>query len=259
MSMRQGLYLSRNTVAILVGLDIGVDAVVSEAASLGINTRIPRVPSIFIGSAEVTPLELTAAFGTFANLGVRVDPNAIDRVEDRQGNVVWQPDIRSTRVLDPQHAWLILDALRDVVRRGTAASAVVSRGGFRLPAGGNTGTTNDGMDVWFIGFTPDLVTGVWMGFDKKQPIKSNAQGGLLAAPAWAAMMNEVYERRRHPAPWNMPSGLTAMEIDRTTGYLATPACPRESVVIEYFYPGTEPLERCPIHRRGLFTLPIPNP
>jgi len=254
MSMRRGLFMSRNTIAIQVGLEVGIDAVVSEAANEGITSRIPRVPSIFIGSAEVTPLELTAAYGTFANLGVRVAPNAILRVEDRQGNIVWQPEIRSTRVIDPEHAWLILDGLRDVVRRGTAHSSVVAQG-FTLPAAGKTGTTNDGMDVWFVGFTPDLVTGVWMGFDKKQPIKSNAQGGLLAAPAWTAMMKEVYQRRRVPEEWRMPEGLIAVEIDRSSGYLSTPDCPHAEVGIEYFYPGTEPTERCPLHRRGPFFIP----
>jgi penicillin-binding protein 1A len=134
-----------------------------------------------------------------------------------------------------------------VIRRGTASGAIVGRGGFSLPAGGKTGTTNDGMDVWFIGFTKDLVTGVWMGFDKKTVIKANAQGGLLAAPAWAAMMREVYERRRTPPPWLMPDGLLDLEIDEGTGYLSTPFCPPEQIRHEYYIPGTEPSERCPLH------------
>jgi penicillin-binding protein 1A len=247
MSMRQGLYDSRNTVAVRVGLDVGVDAVVSEAARMGITTRIPRVPSIFIGAADVSPLEMAGAFATFANLGVRITPQAILRVEDRDGNILWQPEVRSQRVMDPEHAWLILDGLRDVVRKGTAAGAIVGRGGFSLPAAGKTGTTNDGMDVWFIGFTPDLVTGVWMGFDKKQVIMANAQGGRLAAPAWAAMMREVYERRKPPASWALPEGIIAVEIDRSTGFLPTPGCPPDAVGTEYFYPGTEPTERCPVH------------
>jgi penicillin-binding protein 1A len=249
MSMREALYDSRNTIAVTVGLEVGVDAVVSEAANMGITTHIPRVPSIFIGSAEVTPLELTSAFGTFANMGVRVQPSAILRVEDRHGNIVWQPEVRATRVMDQEHAWLVLDALRDVVRRGTAAGAVAGRG-FTLPAGGKTGTTNDGMDVWYVGFTPDLVAGVWIGFDRKQTIMANAQGGRLAAPAWTDMMKEVYERRAAPAAWPMPPGLIALEIDGPSGYLAGPLCPREAVRVEFFYPGTEPTERCPGPRRA---------
>lgn len=247
LSMRHGLYDSRNTIAVKVGMDVGVEAVIKEAAAAGITSRIPRVPSIFIGSAEVTPLEITAAYATFANMGVRVAPTAILRVEDANGNIIWQPETKQTRVMDPEHAWLILDGLRDVMRKGTA-SALMSRAGINLPAGGKTGTTNDGMDVWFVGFTPDLVTGVWMGFDKKQVIMSNAQGGRLAAPAWGLMMKDVYERRRVPAPWAMPEGVTSVVIDRSTGFLATPACPADHVGPEFYYPGTEPTERCPVHR-----------
>ncbi|MEO8448378.1 MAG: PBP1A family penicillin-binding protein [Gemmatimonadota bacterium] len=246
MPARRALYMSRNTIAVKIGLELGVDAVVSEATNMGITTRIPRVPSIFIGAADVIPIELITAFATFANMGVRVSPLAILRVEDRQGNIVWQPDVKTARVMDPQHAWLILDALRDVVRVGTARGAVVGNG-FTLPAGGKTGTTNDGMDVWFIGFTSDLVTGVWMGFDKKQVIKSDAQGGKLAAPAWTSMMKEVYERRKAPPPWSAPPDLITAEIDKSTGYLATSFCPRDRVGPEYFYPGTEPTQRCPVH------------
>ncbi|HTL04300.1 MAG TPA: PBP1A family penicillin-binding protein [Gemmatimonadales bacterium] len=247
MSMRKALYESRNTVAVKVGLELGEDAVIAEASNFGLSTRIPRVPSIFIGSADVVPLELISAYTGFANLGSVTTPVAILRVEDRQGHIVWQPETQQRQVMDPQHAWLVLDGLRDVIRRGTAAGAIVGRGGFTLPAGGKTGTTNDGMDVWFIGFTNDLVTGVWMGFDKKTVIKSNAQGGLLAAPAWAAMMREVYERRRTPPPWLMPDGLLDLEIDEGTGYLSTPFCPPDQVRHEYYIPGTEPTERCPLH------------
>ncbi|HET9275341.1 MAG TPA: PBP1A family penicillin-binding protein [Gemmatimonadales bacterium] len=246
MPMRRALYQSVNTIAVKVGLQLGEDAVISEAANFGLSTRIPAVPSIFIGSADVIPLELIGAYTAFANLGVRTAPQGILRVEDREGNLVWEPEVRETRVMEPEHAWLMLDGLRDVVRRGTAYSNVYARG-FTLPAGGKTGTTNDGMDVWFIGFTPELVTGVWMGFDKKTKIKGNAQGGLLAAPAWTTLMKEIYERRRPPAPWLMPEGIIQHEIDVTSGFLSTPFCPRESVGFEYFSRGTEPLERCPVH------------
>jgi len=245
-TMRQAIRQSRNTVAVRVGLQVGEDAVIAEASNYGITTRIPRVPSIFIGSADVSPLELIGAYSGFANLGVATTPQGILRVEDREGRIIWQPEIRDHRVMDPEHAWLILDGLRDVVRHGTAYSAVVGKG-FRVPAGGKTGTTNDGMDVWFIGFTPDLVTGVWMGFDKKTVIKSNAQGSLLAAPAWTAMMREVYERRKIPAPWAMPEGILSAEIDMSTNSLATPFCPRDKVVREVFFPGTEPMDYCPLH------------
>jgi penicillin-binding protein 1A len=245
MTLRRALYLSRNIIAIKLGMELGEQAVVSEAAKFGISTRVPPVPSIHIGSADVIPLEMIAAYTTFANLGVRTVPNSILRVEDRSGKIIWQPAVRSVAVLDSAHAWLMTDVLRDVVRHGTAVGSVGAR--INFPAGGKTGTTNDGFDVWFIGFTPDLVTGVWIGFDQPRKIKSNAQGGVLAAPAWTAMMREVYERRALPAAWPRPSGLSALDIDKTTGYKATPFCPKDVHYIESFIPGTEPTGFCPIH------------
>lgn len=248
MSMRKAFYDSRNTVAVKVGLDVGIDAVVSEAAKMGITTRVRKVPSTFIGASEVNVLEMTSAFGTFANLGVRVSPTAILRVEDQHGTILWQPESRQVRVMDQEHAWLVVDGLRDIVRRGTAAGAVGAK--FSIPAAGKTGTTNDGMDTWYIGFTPDLVTGVWVGFDKKQTIMPNAQGGRLAAPAWTTMMREVYERRRAPGPWPMPEGILSVDVDGGTGYLPTAACPRDQIRAEFYFPGTEPTERCPVHGGG---------
>jgi penicillin-binding protein 1A len=246
MTLRRALMLSRNIVAIKLGMELGEQAVVAEAAKFGLTTRVPPVPSIHIGSADVIPLEMIAAYTTFANLGTRTVPNAILRVEDRGGKIVWQPAVRSEAVMDSSHAWLMNDALRDVVRHGTAYAAVAARG-FTAPAGGKTGTTNDGNDVWFIGFTPDLVTGVWIGFDQPKKIKANAQGGVLAAPAWTAMMREVYDRRSTPAAWPRPAGLAALDIDRTTGYKATPFCPKDDHYIESFIAGTEPTQFCPVH------------
>jgi penicillin-binding protein 1A len=246
MTLRRALYLSRNIVAVKLGMEIGEAAVVGMAAEFGLTTRIPAVPSIHIGSADVIPLEMIAAYTAFANLGARTVPTAILRVEDRSGGIVWQPQTRTEQVMDREQAWLMTDALRDVVRHGTAFSAVTARG-FSIPAGGKTGTTNDGFDVWFIGFTPDLVTGMWIGFDQPKKIKGNAQGGILVAPAWTDMMKEVYERRSTPAAWPRPETLAALDIDRTTGYKATPFCPKEVHYIESFIPGTEPGAFCPVH------------
>jgi penicillin-binding protein 1A len=245
MTLRRALYLSRNIIAIKLGMELGSDAVISEATKFGITTRIPPYPSVYIGSADVIPLEIISAYTVFSNLGTRTIPNGILRVEDRTGKILWQPQVRTVSVMDTQHAWLMTDALRDVVRHGSAVGSVGSR--INFPAGGKTGTTNDGFDVWFIGFTPDLVTGVWIGFDQPRKIKANAQGGILAAPAWTAMMREVYERRDIPAAWPRPDGLTALDIDKTTGYKATPFCPKDVHYIESFIPGTEPTAFCPIH------------
>jgi penicillin-binding protein 1A len=245
MSLKEAFYESRNIPAIKVGMEVGPQAVIQEAARFGIQTPIPPYPSIYIGSAGVVPLELISAYSAFATMGTRVVPSAIERVEDRNGRVLWAPTPRTETVMDSALAWLVLDGLRDVVRRGTAALAVGSQ--FSIPAGGKTGTTNDYADVWFVGFTPDLVAGVWMGMDAPERIMDNAQGGRLAAPAWMAMMKDVYERRPAPEAWPRPDGLTFVEVDRQTGGKFTPFCPRDSLTVESFLPGTEPKAFCPIH------------
>ncbi|HEX9631435.1 MAG TPA: PBP1A family penicillin-binding protein [Gemmatimonadales bacterium] len=247
MTLRRGLLLSRNLVAVRLGLELGVQAVRGEALRFGISTSVPAYPSMFIGSASVIPLELVSAYTAFATLGVRAAPIGVLRVEDRNGDIVWEPQVRLDRVLEPEPAWLLTNALTDVVNRGTAYNAVRSDRTFALPAGGKTGTTNDGTDVWFIGFTPEMVTGVWIGLDQPQKIKARAAGGLLAAPAWAALMKDVYERRPAPADWRRPDGLVTREIDNTTGYRFTPFCPAQARDFEWFLPGTEPQEFCPIH------------
>jgi penicillin-binding protein 1A len=140
----------------------------------------------------------------------------------------------------------MVDMMKDVIRRGTAAGSVWSAG-FHYPAGGKTGTTNDGTNVWFIGYTSDLVAGVWMGFDKPKKIMSDAQGGRLAAPAWTTFMTEVYRRRPAPADWPRPPSIITREIDFTTGLLQTPYCPRDVVGSEVYIPGTEPTRECDKH------------
>jgi penicillin-binding protein 1A len=166
-------------------------------------------------------------------------------VEDQDGNVIWEPEPTTVSVMAPEEAWLMVSMMKDVVRRGTAAGTVGSQ--FHYPAGGKTGTTNDGADVWFIGFTSDIVAGVWMGFDKPQKIKSNAQGGELAAPAWTSFMSDVYRKRPAPRDWDMPHAIVTAEIDGSTNMLATPYCPRDVVTIEFFIHGTDPIGPCDVH------------
>ena len=140
----------------------------------------------------------------------------------------------------------MVDMMKDVVQRGTAYGAVTGAG-FRIPSGGKTGTTNEGADVWYIGYTADLVAGVWMGFDKPQKIKANAQGGLLAAPAWTAFMTEVYRRRPSPPDWPRPEAIVTRELDGSNGLLRNPFCPADVVYTEVFIPGTEPIRECDVH------------
>jgi len=243
--MRQALYQSRNLASIRLGMELGEATVISEARNFGITTPIPPYPSIHIGAADVYPIELISAYTAFANLGVRATPNAIVRVENQKGEILWQPTPTRTQVMSPEEAWVMVDIMKDVVRRGSAAGVWGS--GFHIPAGGKTGTTNDGTNVWFIGYTADLVAGVWMGLDRPQKIKSNAQGGVLAAPAWTAFMSEVYRRKPQSPDWPKPISVVTREIDRTSGLLQTPYCPRELVTSEFYISGTEPTRDCDRH------------
>jgi penicillin-binding protein 1A len=251
MPMRRALFQSRNLATIRLGMELGEQSVIDMARRFGITTQIPPYPSIHIGAASVYPIEMVGAYTTFANLGQRSAPIGIVRVENARGEVLWVPEITRVPVLSPEEAWLMVNVMKDVVRRGTAAGSVGSV--FRYPAGGKTGTTNDYADVWYVGYTSDLVAGIWMGFDKPQKIMNNAQGGRLAAPAWAAFMNEVYRGKPAPSDWPQPGGIIAQEIDGSTNLLATPYCPRDVVYAEYFIPGTEPLRPCDVHT--VYTLP----
>lgn len=248
--MRRALYQSRNVPTIRLGMELGVQSVIDEARAFGLTTPIPGYPSIFIGAADVLPIEMVSAYTTFATLGTRAQPTAIIRVEDQKGTTLWEPEPTTVSVLSPEEAWLMVSVMKDVVQRGTAAGSVGAV--FHYPAGGKTGTTNDGTDVWYIGYTSDLVAGVWMGFDRPKKIKANAQGGILAAPAWTSFMNEVYRRKPAPRDWPMPPDLVVKQVDVSTNMLATPYCPREVVANEFYIPGTDPVQECTVHGGGLY-------
>jgi penicillin-binding protein 1A len=240
MPMRRGLYQSRNIVAIKVGMELGEQSVIDMARKFGLSTPIPPYPSIHIGAADVYPIEMIAAYSAFATLGTRSSPVAIVRVENSRGDVIWEPAPVRAPVMSPEESWLMVSMMKDVVQRGTAAGSVGAQ--FRLPAGGKTGTTNDGADVWYIGYTSDLVAGVWMGLDRPQKIKGNAQGGVLAAPAWTAFMNEVYRRKPAPPDWPRPEGIVVRQIDPVSGMLAGVGC--SGAVSEFFIAGTDPTQPC---------------
>jgi penicillin-binding protein 1A len=251
--MRQSLFLSRNLSTIKLGMALGEQTVVGEARRFGITSPLRPYPSLHIGANGVRPIEIVAAYTGFATLGTRAEPLGILRVEDRQGNIVWQPQIQREPVMDPAHTWLVLDMLKDVMRCqpgegpwrcGTAAGAAA---GLTVPMAGKTGTTDDYTDAWFVGFTPELVAGIWVGYDLQQRIMNNAGGGRIVAPAWAMFMRDVYDRRPTPPDWSRPDSLILKEVDWSNGTLATPFCPRELHRFEWFYPSTEPTQLCPVH------------
>ena len=239
--MRRSLFESRNIPTIRLGMELGEQTVVDMGRKLGLSTAIPLYPSVHIGAASVYPIEMIAAYSAFATLGTQARAMGIVRVENAGGEVLWAPEPVRVPVMSAEESWLIVDMLKDVVRRGTAAGAVGSQ--FSIPSGGKTGTTNDYTDVWYIGFTSDLVAGVWMGLDKPEKIMTNAQGGRLAAPAWTAFMTEVYRRKPAPPDWPRPIGIITKSVDLLSNTQWAPDCPGVQAT-EVFIAGTEPTIPC---------------
>ena len=240
-TLRDALAKSRNVVAVQLGQKIGMDSVIALARRMGIASPIAPYPSSAIGASVVQPLDLIAAYTTFANLGTPVEPRFIYRIEDKSGKSVFAVAVRALPpALDQRTTFVVRDMMRDVVERGTASS-IRRYLPASIPVAGKTGTTNDNTDVWFIGLTPDLVAGVWLGFDKPKSITPGAAGGSLAAPIWGKMMARYYALTRPPTTsWTPPAGVIEGELDRVTGQMATIATPADRRYTEYFVEGTEP-------------------
>jgi penicillin-binding protein 1A len=224
---------------------------------------VPSVPSLALGSGEVTLESMTAAYAAFANRGMVPKPVLIRRVEDRDGRVLYEPPQDSgVRAITETTAFLMSTMLADVINAGTAARARSL--GFTLPAAGKTGTTNDFKDAWFIGFTPTLVAGVWVGFDEPRTILPNGFAADIAVPLWTAFMKAA-TRNDKPQWLSPPAGVTTATVCRLSGKLAAEGCThvdvvsangsieqRSMVYTEYFARGTEPSAYCDLHpTRGL--------
>ena len=246
LTLREALAKSRNGVSVQLGQKLGIDSIASLAHRMGLSSRIAPYPSSAIGASVVQPLDLVAAYTTFANLGTPVEPRFIYRVEDRNRKIVMSREVTALApALDPRVTYVVRDMMRDVVERGTAAS-IRRYLPASIPVAGKTGTTNDNSDVWFIGLTPDLVAGVWLGFDKPTSITAGAAGGSLAAPVWGKMLARYYAAKpeiltsRAAEQWTPPVGVIFGDVDRATGELATDQTPADRRYTEYFVEGTEP-------------------
>jgi penicillin-binding protein 1A len=230
---------SLNTVTVRLVDAIGIKEVLASLPRFGLQGPLPRNLSIALGSAEVTPLELVRAYGVFATLGKRFEPIFITRVTDREGNPL---DFGGTRphferVMSPATAYVITSMLQSVVKQGTGRKALE----LGRDVAGKTGTTNDTHDAWFIGFTPDLLAGVWVGFDSERSLGKQETGGHAAAPIWTAFMKQALADRP-VVDFPMPEGVTYAQIDRATGLRAVEGANSE---LEVFVKGTEPKESSP--------------
>jgi len=242
-TFRRALMRSENAAAVRVSELVGIPAILATAHRYGVQSELPNVPSAALGALEVTPMELVTAYAPFANGGWRVTPRLVRRIQTADGQVLWSSDNQKVRVMDPRDSYQITSMLQAVVNYGTGN--VIRDLGVEGLVAGKTGTTNDGTDVWFMGYTPTLVAGFWFGYDTPRPIGYNASGGRLAAPAWADFYTNGWDDPDPPHAWDPPPGMTSAVIDARTGYLATEWCPVTQR--EYFKPGTAPTTQCPVH------------
>jgi penicillin-binding protein 1A len=256
MTMRAALKTSSNRAAVRMIEDVGISKAVTYAERMGVN-GIPAVPSAALGAGEVTLESLTTAYSVFATGGARRTPVYVLRVEDMDGNVLFTAQRDEDRVVSPQTAFLMTEMLADVIDHGTAYKA--RQLGFRQPAAGKTGTTNEYRDAWFVGYTPHLVTGVWVGFDQPQTIMRGGYAGEVAVPLWARFMREA--TKGDEDDWyKTPSGVVTANVCRLSGKRPSAGCygsyvetadgsvsTTSSVYTEYFAKGTVPDDLCPLH------------
>jgi len=242
-TMRDALVRSKNVATVRLADAVGLGEVSKLARDAGLDEPVSPMPSIALGAVAVSPLELTSAYTAFASLGEAVEPRLILRIEDEEGKVLWTSTPRRHAVLDPAVAYLVTDVLSEALVRGTGN--LVQKTGLKAPAAGKTGTTNDGADVWFVGYTPEIVAGIWMGFDHPRAILESATGGQLAAPVWGRTLARVYQKRPQPRPWTAPKEVVKRPIDPGTGLIVEAACASDGGKRELFIDGMEPAAYCP--------------
>ena len=241
-TLRYALQMSINIPAIKLLRKVGTSLVASYARRMGIKSPLGQNLSLALGTSEVSLLELTSAYGVLANTGIRSEPLFILKVEDKNGNVLEKNVPKLSEVLSAETAGVMTSMLQSVMDQGTGYPARAR--GFYNPAAGKTGTMDDYMDAWFVGYIPSLVCGVWVGFDQKRTIGPGMTGARAALPAWTDFMIAA-TRGRPVEEFPVPAGTVTRQICAETGMLATEACP--NVTTETFTEGSEPAEYCTTH------------
>jgi len=243
-TVREALEQSMNSASVRIGLACGIDPIIKTAHALGIQTQLDGSnPSILLGAVGIPPIEMADAYSTIARIGSRVPLRSIRFVTDDRGRVIAAGDeIKPVQVFPARDVYILTNIMEGVIDRGTARPA---RGlGFRRIAAGKTGTTNDKRDAWFIGFTPQTLAAIWIGFDDNQP--TGLSGGDGAVPIWTKYMMGVTAGQPN-ADFPAPPGIVFTEMDETSGGLAVPECPPAVVVNQAFKDGTAPTIPCPLH------------
>lgn len=242
-SVRTALEESLNVPAVRTAHKTGMTALTSLLQAFGIGTPLANNLSLALGSSSVSLLQITAAYGGLANGGVVVRPVALSNLVRDGGETIWSPSLDRRQAATPQGVFLVTSLLKGVVDHGTAAKARVF--GVQGPVAGKTGTTDGYRDAWFVGYTPDIAIGVWVGFDDERPIKLT--GAQAALPIWSELAIRLIPRNHDD--FDMPVGIVQRRIDPRTGQLATAQCPEQRS--EFFIVGTEPTIYCEVHGGGL--------
>ena len=243
-TVRTALEQSLNVPAVRVAHRTGITSFINMLRGFGIATPLADNLSVALGSSSVSLLDITSAYGGLANSGVVVRPIAVTNMVRDTGETLWSPMLDRRQAASPQGAYLLTSLLKGVVDRGTGARARAF--GVQGPVAGKTGTTDGYRDAWFVGYTPDIVIGVWVGFDDERPIKLT--GSQAALPIWSELAIRLIPQDQ--PDFEMPSGIVQREIDPKTGQLATSQCPEKTA--EVFIAGTEPTVYCEVHGGGLW-------
>lgn len=245
-SVRNALVRSRNVPTVRLAAEVGLNEIVRVARAAGITSPIDATPALALGTPALSPIELAGAYATFATLGTPATPHFITRVEDAEGVVLWEPErSQRTRTVSSAVAHIVTDILKDAVDRGTGTG--VRAAGYRGIAAGKTGTTNDATDAWFVGYTPDVVGVVWIGYDQPASMGNAATGGSFAAPVWGAIMREMYASRPSPEDWQRPDSVRVARVDPESGLILAEGCSSGYgvTVTDLFIVGREPGTVCP--------------
>jgi membrane carboxypeptidase/penicillin-binding protein len=237
-SVRQAIERSYNVATARLAQVVGIPRVVDMARRMGITSPLDPYPALALGAADVTPLEMARAYATLANGGVRLELMLFEDVADDSGGTLERRRVEATRTIDAGTAFLTVSLLEGVVDRGTARA--VRAAGFTGPVAGKTGTSDESKDLWFAGFTPDLVAVVWVGFD--DPREMRHASASIALPIWQRFLKEATGGRAQGS-FPRPTAISVAEIDPATGALALDGCPRRQP--EFFLRGTEPRTVCP--------------
>jgi penicillin-binding protein 1A len=243
-TVRHALEHSLNLAAIQVFMQVGGDTVVSYARRMGLRQHMDPVPSLAIGSCEVVPMELLSAYAIFPNKGMRADPYFVERIVDKNGNILEEHEAASKPVLSPQTSFMMCDLLQSVVRRGTGAA--IPGLGFARPSGGKTGTSNDYSDAWFVGFTPQVACCVWVGMDERRSLGYGVTGALGAIPLYVKAMIALH-RTLPVEKFEKPDSIVSEKVCSVSHKIATPYCPQP--YDEYFIEGKSP-DQCDMHGPG---------